>query len=115
MYIYDNILITSSYNEKYFRKKAVEKFKTNTLFFFSKKFPENLAVYEITWKEYASARQATDDNIIRRMRIAPWIAKATDTLRIYNTYFFSTAAIITRERLNVTFLYTLPVFLRKYS
>jgi hypothetical protein len=30
-------------------------------------------------EEYGRARQATDDNIIRRMRFACWIATATDT------------------------------------
>jgi hypothetical protein len=30
-------------------------------------------------KKYGTARQATDDNIIRRMRFACWIPKATDT------------------------------------
>ena len=30
------------------------------------------------WKNFARARQATDDNIIWRMRIACWIAKTTD-------------------------------------
>jgi hypothetical protein len=29
--------------------------------------------------KYGTARQATDDNIIRRMRFAWWITKATDT------------------------------------
>jgi hypothetical protein len=29
--------------------------------------------------KYCTARQATDDNIIRRMRFACWITKATDT------------------------------------
>ena len=32
--------------------------------------PENRAVYDIIWKKYGTARHATDDNIIRRMRIA---------------------------------------------
>ena len=31
------------------------------------------------WKKYSTARQATDDNIIRRMRIACWTPKATNT------------------------------------
>jgi hypothetical protein len=35
-------------------------------------------------------RQATDDSMIRRMRIACWITKATDTLRICIAYCFST-------------------------
>jgi hypothetical protein len=30
-------------------------------------------------EKYGTARQATDDNIIRRMRFAFWITKATDT------------------------------------
>jgi hypothetical protein len=29
-------------------------------------------------EKYGTARQATDDNIIRRMHFACWIAKATD-------------------------------------
>ena len=30
-------------------------------------------------EKYGTARQATDDNIIRRMRFACWLTKATDT------------------------------------
>jgi hypothetical protein len=30
------------------------------------------------WEKYGTARQATDGNIIRRMRFECWIAKATD-------------------------------------
>ena len=30
-------------------------------------------------QKYGTARQATDDNIVRRMRFACWITKATDT------------------------------------
>jgi hypothetical protein len=30
-------------------------------------------------EKYDRARQATDDNIVRRMRFACWITKATDT------------------------------------
>jgi len=33
------------------------------------------------------------------------------TLRIYTTYSFSTATIVTRTRTNVTFIRTLPVLL----
>jgi hypothetical protein len=33
---------------------------------------------EIMWGKNGRARQATDDNIIRRMRFACWITKATD-------------------------------------
>jgi hypothetical protein len=31
------------------------------------------------------------------------------TLRIYNTYYFSTATVVTRTRLNVTLILTIPV------
>jgi hypothetical protein len=53
------------------------------------------------------ARQATDENVIRRMRFAGWIIKAahTDTHThahthtIYHTYLFSTATDVMREQL----------------
>ena len=35
------------------------------------------------WEKYFSARQVTDGNIIRRMRIACWIPKATNTHSVY--------------------------------
>ena len=38
-------------------------------------------------KMYGTARQATGENIIRRMHFAFWMTKATDTLGIYNTAF----------------------------
>jgi hypothetical protein len=41
-------------------------------------FSENLAVYEKMCEEYCRAGQATDDNIIRRMRFACWVPKATN-------------------------------------
>ena len=42
-------------------------------------FPYNPAVYEIMWEKYRTARQAADDNIVRRTRIACWLPKVTDT------------------------------------
>jgi hypothetical protein len=50
---------------------------------FNNFFPENRAVYEIMWEKYGTARQATDDNIIHRMRFACWITKATDRYEEY--------------------------------
>jgi hypothetical protein len=35
----------------------------------------------------------------------------TFTIRVYNTYYFSTAAMVTRTRPNVTFLHTSPALL----
>jgi hypothetical protein len=59
-----------------FQTKVVEKIKTHILYsitFFRKSFRlwDNV--------EKCRDRQATDDNIIRRMRFACWITKATDT------------------------------------
>ena len=58
---------------------------------------------------HGTPRQATDDNIIRRMRFACYITKATDTVIIYNIYCFSMATMVRRTRLNVTFIRTVPV------
>jgi hypothetical protein len=41
-------------------------------------------------------------HLIRRMRFACWIIKATNTLRIWNTHRSFTVPIATRKRLNVT-------------
>jgi hypothetical protein len=60
-----------------FQKNVVDKIKTHISY--SITFFENRSVYEIMWKKYGTARQATDDNIIRRMRFARWVTKATDT------------------------------------
>jgi len=49
-------------------------------------------------EKYGTARQATNDNITRRMRFAYWITKAT----ICDTYYFSTATMVIRTRLSVT-------------
>ena len=42
---------------------------------------KNRAVYEIMWKNMA--KSDTDEEIIRRMRFACWITKATDTRSEY--------------------------------
>jgi hypothetical protein len=51
----------------------------NTHFVLSNFFSENRAVFEIMWEKYGRTRQATDDNIIRRMRVVCWITRATST------------------------------------
>jgi hypothetical protein len=61
----------------------------NTHFMFNNFFSENPVVYEIMWKENGRARQATDENIIRRMRIARWITKATHIHSEYVTHLAS--------------------------
>ena len=67
-----------------FQTNVVEKIKTHilcsiTFFFF---FSGNCAGYEIMWNNM-TAGQATDDNIIGRMRFACRITKATDTQSEY--------------------------------
>jgi hypothetical protein len=54
--------------------------------------------------------QAIDDKVIRCMRNSCWIIMAVGTNSICNrhTYFFSTATIVPRTRLNITFTGTLP-------
>jgi hypothetical protein len=61
----------------------------NTHFMFKNFFSKNCTVYEIMWKKYGTARQPTDDNIIRRMRFAFCITKATDTHTEYVTLITS--------------------------
>jgi len=47
------------------------------VFIFIKFRPENCVLYGV--EKYGSARQATDENIIRRMRFTNWITKTTKT------------------------------------
>jgi hypothetical protein len=54
-------------------------------------------------EKYGRAGQATDDNIIWRMRFACWVNKATDTQLIFNTYCLSTVTVVTRTHLNDSF------------
>ena len=69
--------------------------------------PRKLCLFWDSAGKYGWTRQATDDNIISRMRIACWITKATDThkhtyLRIVKSYCFSMATMVTWTRLTVT-------------
>jgi hypothetical protein len=67
-------------------------------------------------EKYGTARQTIDDNITRRMRFACWITKAIHTLRICNTYCFSTATMVTRTHLRFTlYVHCLSWLLRNYS
>jgi hypothetical protein len=92
-----------------FQTKVVQKIKTHILC--------SMYCFRKLWRLWGNgekcgrARQVTDDNIIRRMRFACWVTKATDTLRTCNTYCFSTATLITRTHLKVHVVRTLPVLL----
>jgi hypothetical protein len=91
--------------------RVVEKIKTHILCSITY-FRKSCRLWDNVEK-YGTARQTTDDNIIRRMRFACWITKATDTHTHththtqnmkYSTYCFSMATMVTRTRLNVTFI-----------
>jgi hypothetical protein len=60
------------------------------------------------WKKYGTAGQATDDNIIQRMRFACWITKAADTHSelVTITYRISAAKVFRRTRLKIPFIHT---------
>jgi hypothetical protein len=83
-----------------FQTKVVEKIKSHvlssvTFFFKSYRVWDNV-------EKYGRTGQATNNDIIRRMRFACWITKVTNTLRIYNTYCFSTATTVSRKHLYFT-------------
>ena len=73
---------------------------------------QNLAVYDVMYKEYCRTRQTIDGNIIQRMRFAFWILKA---LRIFNKYGFSTAKMFTRISFNVTLYACLSLTLTRFQ
>jgi hypothetical protein len=53
--------------------------KSNYTFYVQMRFSESRAIYEIMWKKYGVARQATGGNTMWRTRVACWINKAIDT------------------------------------
>jgi hypothetical protein len=75
---------------------------------FSNLYSENRSVYEIMWEKYGGDGQATDDNIIYRIR---FISRMRDARMQAHIYSFSTATILTRTRLHVTLINTLPFLL----
>jgi hypothetical protein len=58
--------------------------------------------------KYGTARQAADDNIIRRMRFACWITKATDTHSEYLIVIAFALQQWLRERASMLRRTTLP-------
>jgi hypothetical protein len=72
-------------------------------------FFENLALYEIMWN--CTVQPERPHMTIWRLRIACWIPNATNTQRICNTYWYSTAIIVARTCDNVTSYVHCPVVL----
>jgi len=82
-------------------KKVVEKIKILCYITF---FPENRAIYEITWKNMVEPEKPR--MTIRRMRIVRWISKTKEC----SIYCFSTGTKVTRKRLNVLLNLCCPSF-----
>jgi hypothetical protein len=81
----------------------------STHFVFQKKFFFSRKSYSssdnVEKKELGRAKQSTNDIITRRMRFACWITKGyRHTPSTCNTYCYSTATMVTRTRLNITFI-----------
>jgi len=83
-----------------FQTKVVDKFKTYILY--SVTYFENCALYEKRSKN--TLEPGRPQMTIWRMHIVRvrWIPKATNTLRICNTYWFSTTKMDAKTQLNVT-------------
>jgi len=65
--------------------------------------------------KYGTSRQAADDYIIWRMRLACWINEATDTHSEYVIFLcLSTTTMVSPSCLNITFIRTFPVLLIYY-
>ena len=66
-------------------------------------------------KKYGTAGQATAGSTVRRTRFACWLTNAAKTHSEYVILivFFFAATLVTRTRLVVTFMRTLPVLFYK--
>jgi hypothetical protein len=98
-------------SDKSCREKQNTHFMFNNIFFF-----KNRAVYEIMRKIRSSqTAHRWQYNMAHALCIPDNWGNNRHTLRIFNTYCFSTATMVTRTRLNVTFVRTLSVLLLSYS
>jgi hypothetical protein len=64
-------------------------------------------------EKYVTTRQATVGDIVRRLRFACWIIKATNTLRVCDNYCFSPEKkkkTITLTRLMLRYMYIARLF-----
>jgi hypothetical protein len=82
IYIYDNMSLKFFIMESISDKSCRGRHNTN--FVFSNFFP-NIVPFMDNVEKHGRDRQATHDNTIRRMRVACYITKATDTHSEYAT------------------------------
>jgi len=99
IYIFDHIWLKSSYSEKCFRRKLYRKHILCSI----KVYSENRIIYEIMWRNIAKpdGPQMTISHGACTLH-AGYLRLQTHTLRICNSYCFSTATMVTGTRLNVT-------------
>jgi len=90
-----------------FQTEVVEKIKTHILYSEnSTPTPRKSCRLWNNVEKYGRTRQTAYDNVIRRMRFACWITKATDThSEFVILYYFYAAKMVTRTRLSVTFIH----------
>jgi len=102
--------LTQFFLESEMFQTDIEEIKRHILLLIFSPTPENRAVYEIMWENIV--QRCRSQITVRRMRIACWIPKATNTntLEVYNTYCISTATVVAGTRGNITFMPKLPVF-----
>jgi len=81
--------------------------ESQNIFLFSIFLGGLLSIYDIMWKIIVQPDRP--QMMIRRMRIACWIIKVKHALKICNYYWFSVAKIVTRTRLDVNFIQSLPI------
>jgi len=75
-----------------FQTKVVEKHITSSICSLPQK--NNCVGYEIMWKDVVELSKQW--MAIRCVHCACWMSKAINTLKIWNTYCYSTAAMIAR-------------------
>jgi hypothetical protein len=101
MYMYESISL-NLFRMRSMSDKSCRKIQ-NTYFIFNNFFfPRKPCRLWGNVEKCFTAEHATDDNIIRHMRFACWITKATDILTMCNTYYFSPTTVVTWTYLNVT-------------
>ena len=98
-----------------FQTKVVEKDKTHILY--SRNiFPRKSCRLWDNVAEYGTARQATDDNIIRRMRFVCWITKAGETLSDSAIYIpFPLEKLLSESASVLRYTYTARLVIQGYS
>jgi hypothetical protein len=95
MYVFDNISLNSTYNEKRLRQSCRK--HQNTHFMVNNFFSRKSCRLWDNVEKYSRARQATDYNIIRRRKYA----RIQIYTSIFNTHSFFMATVLKGTRLNV--------------